>query len=402
VRNVPLILLVLLLLIGNTVGLYAALTSRSLQVWDFQPLWQAGRWIVEGRDDPYSAEMTRLLQVQSYGRPAREGEDPRAFVYPLYVLLLVAPLIFLPLPWAQAAWFTMLEAGLIFGAIGSARLAGWRLSLRRMLLVVACSLMLYPLSWALILGQVSIPIFALMIGTLLSLRARREVWAGICLALTTAKPQMTFLLAPALLLWGLGQRRYRFALSFIAAMGMLLLLSFAVLPGWPLGLVRAGAGYFEVQPFSPPVAMLGEAIAGEWGWAVTVALVLCLLVALGWAWRREWHATSLPLWAIGFTLVVTALIAPRTSMVNQVMLLLPLCALLADLARCSRLRFLAVVIPAVLVAGLWAVDLLWFPPLNSGAHWHAQQQIISPILPVLLLIGLAARPWLERKGTYEP
>lgn len=401
-RNALLILLTLLLLIGNTVGLYAVLTSRLLQVWDFQPLWQAGRWIVEGQGDPYSDEMTHLLQMQFYGRPAREGEDPCAFVYPLYVLLLVAPLIFLPLPWAQAAWFTILETGLIFGGIGSARLAGWRLSPGRMLLVVACSLLLYPLSWALILGQVSILIFALMVGTLLALRARRDVWGGICLALITAKPQMTFLVAPALLLWGLGQRRYRFVLSFAAAMGAVLSLSFAVLPGWPGGLVRAGAGYFETHPFSPPVAMLGEVIVGKRGWAVTVAVVFCLLVALAWAWRREWHATSLPLWAIGLTLVVTTLIAPRTSIVNQVMLLLPLCTLLADLTQRNRLMFLAVVILVVLVAGLWAVDLLWLPPLNSGAHWHAQQQIISPILPAFLLIGLAARPWLARRRAYEP
>jgi len=400
-RNTLLALLVLTVLIGNTVGLYLTLTSRSIQVWDLQPLWQAGRWIVERRGDPYSAEMTLSLQMESYGRPARDGEDPRAFVYPLYVLLLVAPLIPLPLPWAQAVWFTVLEGGLIFGIVGSVWLTGWHLSLRRTLLFVLGGFLLYPLSWALILGQVSILIFALMLGALLFLQAGREVGAGICLALATSKPQMTFLAVPALLLWGLGQRRYRFLLSFTATMGVLLLLSFAMLPRWPAGLVQAGVGYFEAQPFTPPVAMLGGAVAGEWGRAMTVALTLCLLAALGWAWRHEWHAASLPLWAIGLTLVVTTLIAPRTSMVNQVMLLLPLFLVLADLARKQYLRFLAVVIPVSLVVGLWVVDLLWFPPLRSGAHWHAQQRIISPILPVLLLIGLAARPWLARREVHE-
>lgn len=399
-RSVLLALLVFIVLIGNTVGLYVTLTSRSIQVWDLQPLWLAGHWIVERHGDPYSAEMTLLLQLESYGRPARNGEDPHVFAYPLYVLLLVAPLIPFPLPWAQAVWFTMLEAGLVFGIVGSVWLAGWRLSFRRALLFVLGGFLLYPLSWALILGQVSILIFALMVGALLFLRAGREIGAGICLALATSKPQMAFLLVPALLLWGLGQRRYRFAFSFAATLGVLLLLPFVVQPDWLLGFVRAGAGYFETRPFSPPVAMLAETIAAEKGWVVALALALCLLAGLAWAWWREWGVTPLPLWAISLTLVVTTLIAPRTSIVNQVMLLLPLFFVLADLNRKQHLRFLVVVIPVSLMIGLWAVDLLWFPPLKSGAHCHAQQRVISPVLPVLLLIGLAARPWLAGMGMH--
>lgn len=399
-----LVLLVCLFLTGNTLGVYTALTSRrELHVWDFQPLWQAGRWVLEGQGDPYSREMTHFLQMQSYGRLAEEGEDPRAFVYPLYVLLLLAPLILLPLPWAQAAWFTVLELGLFIGVTGAIRLTGWRPSARRTLLTVMWGFLLYPVAWALLLGQVSILIFALIIAALLAMRAGQEGWAGICLALTTAKPQMTFLLVPAVLLWALVQCHYRLLLSFASAMGVLLLISFAVLPGWLLGTLRAGAGYFQAQPFPPPVALLGEAVGGEWGGAVTLALGALLLAGLAWAWWRERAGEPLPVWAIGLTLVVTTLIAPRTSMVNQVPLLLPLCLLFADLARrFRRERLLTVAVQVALLLGLWSIDLLWFPPWNSGEHWHAQQRYIAPILPTLLLVGLTMRPWWMRRGARGP
>ena len=58
---------------------------------------------------------------------------------------------------------------------------------------------------------------------------------------------------------------------------------------------------------------------------------------------------------------------------------------------------LVAMVQAVLLVGLWAIDLLCFPPSGSGVNWHAQQRVISPILPTFLLIALATRPWWMQK-----
>ena len=123
-----------------------------------------------------------------------------------------------------------------------------------------------------------------------------------------------------------------------------------------------------------------------------------LYAGLTWAWWRERASSPAPLWPIGLTLVITTLIAPRTSVVNQAPLLLPLCLLLADLARRGRQgQLVAAMVQAVLLVGLWVIDLLCFPPSDSGEHWYAQQRVISPILPTFLLIALAIRPWWMQK-----
>lgn len=385
------IALIVLFLVGNTVGVYAMLTSRKqLHVWDLQPLWQAGRWIVEGRGSPYSDEMTRLLQMQSYGRPAQPDEDNRAFVYPLYILLLVLPLIFLPLPWGQAAWFTLLELAALVGAVGAMRVVGWPLSIRRMLPMVIWALLLYPVSWAMALGQVSILILALMVMALLALQAGWESWAGVCLALTTAKPQMSFLFVPALLLWAVMQRRGRFLLSFAVAMGALLLASFAIYPSWLADVWRAAASYFESQPFPPPVALLGRVAAGEQDGKVALALVVLLLAGLAWSWWRERHAQPLPTWSIGFTLVVTTLIAPRTSLVNQVMLLLPLTMVLRDLAaRGAWGKVAGVGLALALLVVMWGIRAFGMIP-SDPLGYRVEHVIISPILPIMLLLLMPA------------
>jgi hypothetical protein len=333
--------------------------------------------------------MTRLLQMRSFGRPAQQDEDNRAFVYPLYILLLVLPLIYLPLPWAQAAWFTLLELAAIAGTVGAMKVAGWPLSARRALLMVIWALMLYPMTWAMALGQVSIVIMALMVMALLALQAGWESWAGVCLALTTAKPQMSFLFVPALLLAAVMQRRSRFLVSFIATMSALLLASCAVLPSWLADIWRATASYFQVQPFPPPVALLSKAVAGEQAGAVTFVLVALLLAGLAWSWWRERHVRPLPVWAIGFTLVVTALVAPRTSHVNQVMLLLPLVMVLRDLAARGVWGNVAAVGLALgLVAVMWGIRALGLIP-SDPLGYRVEHVIISPILPAVLLVFMS-------------
>ena len=397
-RCLLLILVVCLFLVGNTVGVYSVLTSqRELLVWDFQPLWQAGRWIGEDRGSPYSAEMTHLLQMQSYGRLAGEGEDPHAFVYPLYVLLLVWPLIFLPLPWAQAAWFTMLELGVVAGVIGVLTLTGRRPSVRQALLTVMWGFLLYPIAWALALGQVSILIFALIIVALLALQAGLDSWAGVCLALATAKPQMSFLLVPVLLLWALGRRRYRFLLFFAGAMGVLLLLSFAVLPGWLMDTLRSGAGYLKVWSFPSPVALLGESITGPWGGKVSAVLGALLLVGLAWAWWRERRRRSPPVWVVGLTLVVTELVAPRTSVANQVSLLLPLTTVLASWAARGRgWKWAGVVAAVVLLAGPWILDILLLSSVGNTVRYREQHVLLAPLLPAVTLLLLIIS-WAESR-----
>ena len=151
---------------------------------------------------------------------------------------------------------------------------------------------------------------------------------------------------------------------------------------------------FEVQPFSPPVAMPGRAIGGGQGAVVTVILTAGLLAGLAWTWWRERRSCEAPIKAAAVTLVVSTLIAPRTSVVNQASLLLPICSLLAGVARQGRLgRIAALGLQAALLVSLWIVDLLLFPALSSGEHWRAQHRILSPILPTVLLLGLMTRRW---------
>ena len=90
-------------------------------------------------------------------------------------------------------------------------------------------------------------------------------------------------------------------------------------------------------------------------------------------------------------LVITALIAPRTSQANQLVLLLPLFFVFA---RLSSDKLIALLEIGLLVA-LWVIDIMLLPSVSSPQHVIWQHRLISPILPLgltlaLLLLGPAS------------
>jgi Gpi18-like mannosyltransferase len=88
-------------------------------------------------------------------------------------------------------------------------------------LTVLWGILLYNSVRTVILGQFAGIVFLGIVATIFALRRQREGIAGVLLALTTMKPQMSFLLIPALLIWGLGQRRWRFLAAFFLSLAVL-------------------------------------------------------------------------------------------------------------------------------------------------------------------------------------
>src|SRR5260370_15693975 len=70
---------------------------------DLYPRWLGSRELLLHHRDPYSPEITRVIQSGYYGRPLdvdrpNDPGDQEAFAYPVYVAFLLAPTIRLPFP----------------------------------------------------------------------------------------------------------------------------------------------------------------------------------------------------------------------------------------------------------------------------------------------------------------
>jgi hypothetical protein len=379
-QRVLLVTLALAVFALNACGVYTMLTSRvQIVVWDFHPPWLGLRAMFFDGADPYSDDVTLAIQRQMLGRPARPDEDQFAFAYPLYVMVFIGPLALLPLPVAQALWFSLLEASLVTFIIVSPRAVGWRPPTWLLALTALFTLGLYPNMWAMFLGQNSIVVAALIALAWWGLRTRRWELAGACLALTTIKPQMIFLLVPGLLAWAIYQWHWRLVIAFGVTLGGLILLPLPWLPTWPLEWLKAVSRYAGYTIFDPPLVML----AGSAWLAGTIAVLLLAWIGYRWCRAPERQGVAFD-WALSMIVVVSALIAPRITHVYQLMLLLPLFFVFTRLQKNGGIAVLEI----GLLAGLWLIDLMLFPPTSSPQHVVWQHRFISPILPVGLALAL--------------
>ncbi|HEY4688629.1 MAG TPA: glycosyltransferase 87 family protein [Anaerolineae bacterium] len=361
-------------------GIYGLLTSRApIVVWDFHPSWLGLRAMLRDGIDPYGEEATQLIQSQILGRAAVPGENQNAFAYPLHILVIIGPLALLPLAAAQAIWLSLLVLSLLIVSLAGSCAVGWRPPAWLLALTVLFTLGLYQDVWALILGQVSLVVAAFIALAWWSVRTAHWRAAGMCLALSTIKPQMTFLLVPALLAWAVYERRWKLVLAFAVTMGALVLLPALWLPNWPIEWLAALGQYAGYTSFDPLLVLLVRSPMLAW------LIALTLMAGVTWRWWRAADRGGDALdWALAAAIVISTLIAPRTTQANQAVLLLPLFVVFARLPK----HGLAAMVEVGLLAGLWWLDASFAPELNTPEHSLWQHQVISPILPLALTLAL--------------
>ncbi len=361
---------------------------------DFYARWVGAQAYVQQGLSPYSDEVSRRIQAGIYGRPLRPGEDLFLFVYPFYVVFVIAPLSVLPYGWAAATWLALLEFGLLAALLLLLDVYRWRPPPGLLILLAGWTLLFYPHMRGILLGQFVVLIGVLLALVIWALSRGRDGLAGVALALTTIKPQVVLLVIPLLLLWAIGQRRWRFVGAFVLALGSLLAASFLAMPGWLGDFIRQVVTYPMYTAYPPYILMpvpwiLTHLIFPALGAPVEMALRLALLAGLAWAWWREarsgWASFH---WTLGLTLVVNSLTAVRTGTTNYVLFLLPLIPLFYHLYRRVGRLALAVAILA-LSLGLWPLFVIY------------EQQADLAILVAMPLLILAALFW-GREALAQP
>lgn len=389
-----LLLLVGLLLVADVVATYQFFTSRYPGANDFASRWAGARAFWVAGVSPYSSEATRQIQMLIYGRPIPPEEeqefDPGPFAYPFYTVFLLFPIAWMPYAWAEAVWLVVLEVCLFAGLLLALRLYDWRPPRWLLVCTAVWVFFFYPHARALLLGQFAVFVFTTVALALWALKKERDILAGFCLALSTVKPQMLFLLIPLLLWWAVRERRYRFVASSAAWMVVLLGLSWIVEPGWLGAFVSQVARYTSYTAIGSPIWIIAHITfpsLGVWGeWVLSALTVIGLIWASCWALRQRkvgWFD-----WAIGLCLIATNLVALRTATTNYVVLLLPLVMVFRALQRRRGGAWWVLLVEAVLLAGLWMLFL------NTVKEKFEHSSVYLPLPFGLLAIFALARRWL--------
>ena len=299
---------------------------------DLYPRWLGAREALLHHRDPYGADVTREIQTGFFGRPldpSKPSDPPfqESFVYPLYVVFLMAPTVTLHFGTVQQIfrWLLLFVTGcsvpLWMYAIG--------FRLRPLLTITAIVLVLssFPAVVEFHMENLAaLALFFLAAGAAAAVH-NRLVLSGFLLAFATVKPDISGLVVLWFLLWSMARwtDRKRLICSFAGTMAVLVIAAEAVSPHWIPRFLRAvreypayGADLSVVQLFLPSFVA-----------KVVIAALVCALCAVCWHWRKAVPGSEDFAWALAWVSAVTMGILPKVAAYNQPVLIPALLVLLA-------------------------------------------------------------------------
>ena len=294
---------------------------------DLYPRWLGARELLLHHRDPYTSEVTRDIQVGYYGRPldSRRPNDPKdrqGFAYPVYVVFLLAPSVWLPFSVVQAVFRVVLFLLIATSVLLWLMVLRWHISPTGKLIAIALALGSFPAVQAIKLQQLTTLVCVLIAACAALIVSGRFIWAGALLAIATIKPQLALPFAGCLLVWAVGawRCRQRFVWSFVATFGVLIIGGEILLPGWIGRFRSASAAYLEYAGRS---SLLDLALTSAWG-RVTAVLLVSTVAYVCWRWRQAPADSDRFRWAMALGISALLTVIPTFAPYNQLLLIPPL------------------------------------------------------------------------------
>jgi len=293
---------------------------------DLYPRWYGTRELSLHRRDPYGVEVSREIQIAYYGRalnPSLPADrlDQERFAYPLYVIFLMLPTVFMGFDTVRIVAWWFLAAVAATGVWFWLQFLRIQLSVIGEVAVFAIALTSVPMMQGLSLLQLGLLVASLIAAASACAVSERLFLAGTLLAIATIKPQMCVLPIGWFALWVFGEWRQR--KSMLAGFGAMLTLLIAAseffLPGWPLRYPQALAAYSQ---YTNAKAFLGGVLPSGLIWLVSIIAVF----SVGWLCWRVRREPADSVWfaiALAFVLTLTVTVVPTVNAAFNQVLLLP-------------------------------------------------------------------------------
>ena len=341
---------------------------------DLVTRWVGTRAALAG-SDPYSDELLPEMHRMYYGHYPLTAADPdpirQKFYYPAHMVVLLAPLAFLP--WQTARWIflsvTLLL--LLLGFRGLIKMYPRQYTRDQIAIVLVLSIFNWPVLWGLRLQQPTLLIAGFIFLACFCVSRGLGSVAGVLLALATVKPQMVLPILAWLFLWAIVNRTWNLFVSFGVTLAVLLLCAERIVPHWIPHWRASLVVYARATETASPL----ENLFGHWaGLALTILIAGSICVSL---WRlRRCSANSVEFSvAISLVLALTVLVIPtHLAIIYNQVLLFPACLFLICVTpsdRDSRIARWGALVLLVLTFALTPIAVLGETVMKPSIVWDA-------------------------------
>ena len=292
---------------------------------DLYPRWLGARELLLNHRDPYSADVTREIQIGYYGRaldPNRpeDPKDEQRFAYPVYVTVLLAPTITLPFSLVRFGfgWLLAILTGISVWLW--LRALRWTVSCTAAAILILLTLGSFTVAQGIKLQQLSLLVSAMIAGCAVLVVGGHFVLAGILLALATIKPQLVLPLCAWLMLWAASDWRQKksLVLSFTLTLAALLAAGEFILPGWLTEFADAVSAY---RQYTAGAGSLLDILVGPFLGKLLAIAILLAVAAVCWRSRRVESSREAFALATAWVLSTTVVVVPKVAPYNDVLLL---------------------------------------------------------------------------------
>jgi hypothetical protein len=355
---------------------------------DFSSFWMAGKLILQGKN-PYD--------MAAWGEGFRQFElgfllTP-VFLYPLPLALLLAPLGYLPFLSAYIVWVALTQLMIIASL---ALLLCLETNPRKKLFflpLVIGTILFRPTILTLTQGQLSGLFLFALVWIAFLWQKRKWFWGGCLLGLLALRPNLGFILIILVGLWLLLNKNWT-ALGGTLVSGIFVLTAGLIYnPAWVIQYLHVGSNKLaETFGGSPTVWGLGALISHNH--TTTTLIIGCLagLLILFGFFRAilHAHATLRPVSVLALAAGVTLLITPYTWTYDQLLLVLPLSAVILAMDR-RGVRF-PLTASVFLGIDVLVVALLFLDVVMQVEIWNV---LIPLVVFCMCLWGLDRPDWLR-------
>jgi hypothetical protein len=343
---------------------------------DLYPRWLGARELLLHHRNPYSDEITLEIQKGYYGRPIdpsrpNDPKDRQSFAYPVYVVFLLAPSIWLPFHTVQLLFYWLLITLTAASVLLWLRALCWSLSIPTIAICMALTLGSFQTVQGIKLQQLSLLVAAFLAAASACITAGFFVSGGLLLALATIKPQIAWPIVVWIMFWVFSNwpKRRRLVYAFATVMALLLVGAEIVLPGWWRMFAQAIQDYGRYTQNRSVLDVLAP-----WSFAGKILAVAAAIACLWplWKFRKQSADTRQFGMAITLIMALTVLIVPMYAPYNQVLLIPAILALTRDrsvlFSRSRSTRF-------VYMAGALALFWQWFASMMLCAILSVSQSL---------------------------
>lgn len=292
---------------------------------DLQRSWIASREALLRHRDPYSDEVTRVIQ-QGMSRPALAGgslsrmSEEQRFAYPLFTTFLMLPALAIPFHFLQPLGWLLLAGLMVWSVLLWSDALGISLRSGSDLTWAGLLMLWIPVVQGVFLQQLGLLVCFLLAACIYMVAERRLWLAGSLLALAMIKPHMALPVALWLVIWTSGdwRRRYQAVLSGLVTTTVLMIVAQILQPTWIrewLGVLQEYRRYTHNR--SPIEMAAGNSL-------VATFITLALWIAVIWVcFRLRKGVPRSPAFAAGLCLAISAgvISSPNWLFHNQVVLL---------------------------------------------------------------------------------